>query len=296
MEKIKSRLDAFADGIMAVIITIMVLNIAPVLHDSWANYLVLGKHIGIFLISFIFVANIWYQHATVFAEIETITYRIVIFDLIFLAFLALMPLFTNMMTANTTRITVLAYGGVQFLVNMMFRYLSRIIVHLQYDDKDAMQKVYQKIYGNANLWLDALATWDLVVAWFFPKVALVFYLAYPILTFFLNAQARQEMYDVETLPEEQQQDVASFNTSEMKDFRKAQQAIMNAPGDAQSENHVDQPAINWQHWLDQSIDPKKRQRIMQRYGRSTPEQQAQLREWFADHHRGERHSQRDNRH
>ncbi|WP_054718399.1 TMEM175 family protein [Lacticaseibacillus manihotivorans] len=147
MEKIKSRLDAFADGIMAVIITIMVLNIAPVLHDSWANYLVLGKHIGIFLISFIFVANIWYQHATVFAEIETITYRIVIFDLIFLAFLALMPLFTNMMTANTTRITVLAYGGVQFLVNMMFRYLSRIIVHLQYDDKDAMQKVYQK-----NLW------------------------------------------------------------------------------------------------------------------------------------------------
>ncbi len=65
------------------------------------------------------------------------------------------------------------------------------------------------------------------------------------------------MYDVETLPEEQQQDVASFNTSEMKDFRKAQQAIMNASGDAQTENHPDQPAVNWQHWLDQSIDPKK---------------------------------------
>ncbi|WP_407891198.1 TMEM175 family protein [Lacticaseibacillus sp. N501-2] len=290
MEKLKNRLDAFADAIMAVIITIMVLSIEPVLHDSWANYLILGKHIGIFLISFIFVANIWYQHAAVFSEIETMTYRIVISDLLFLAFLALIPLFTNMMTANTTKITVLAYGALQLLVNLMFRHLSKLIVHLQYTDKSAMQKVYRKIYGNANLWLDALATLALVVAWVFPRVALVFYLAYPILMFLLNARARQEMYDVETLPEAEQEDVASFNTSEMKDFRKAQQAIMNpsAPGDADATS-----AVNWQRWLDQSIDPKKRERLLQRYGRATPEQQARLQEWFADHHRGQRHSHRD---
>lgn len=298
MEKLKSRLDAFADGIMAVIITIMVLNISPVLHDSWANYLLLGKHIGIFLISFIFVANMWYQHAAVFAEIESMTYRIVILDLLFLAFLSLMPLFTNMMTGNTTRITVMAYGALQFWVNVLFRFLSKTIIHLQYTDKTAMRKVYQKIYGNANHWLDILAIWDLVVAWFFPKVALVFYLAYPILAFFLNAQARQEMYDVETLPEEQQQDVATFNPSEMKDFRKAQQAIMGTRADTtnpESPVTPELPQVNWQRWLDQSIDPKKRQRIMQRYGRSTPEQQAQLREWFAEHHRGQRHGQRPQR-
>lgn len=274
MEKLKNRLDAFSDAIIAIIITIMVLNVPPVLQDSWGHYLLLGKHIGIFLISFIFVANMWYQHATVFGEINTMTYRILIMDMIFLAFLSLMPLFTSMMASNTTRVTVILYGVLQFVVNLLFRYLAKVIIHLEYTDKAAMQKVYVKIYGNANHWLDILAIWDLLVGWFFPEIALVFYLAYPILMFLLNASARQDMYDVATLPEEQQQDVATFNHSELKDFHKAQQQIM-------TDDTATVP--NWSKWLDQSVDPKRRKRMLQRYGRSTPEQQAQLQQWFKQH-------------
>lgn len=283
MEKLKARLDAFSDAIIAIIITIMVMNIPPVLHDNWGNYLVLGKHIGIFLISFIFVANIWYQHATAFGEIETMTYRIMIVDILFLALLSLMPLFTNMMASNTTRVTVIMYGVLQFLVNQLFRYLAKIIIHLEYTDRAAMQQVYKKIYGNANIGLDAMAAWMLLVGWFKPEAALIFYLAYPILMFFLSSRARQEMYDVAVLPEAQQEDVAQLNPSEMKDFRKAQQQIMGGA----------QPAVGWQQWLDQSIDPKKRQRIMQRYGRSTPEQQEELRQWFSQR---KQHDGRQNRH
>ncbi|WP_390404582.1 TMEM175 family protein [Lacticaseibacillus jixiensis] len=274
MQKLKNRLDAFSDAIIAVVITVMVLDIPPVLKDSLTNYGVMGKHIGIYLISFIFVANMWYQHATVFDEIETMTYRILIGDFIFLACLSMMPLFTNMMTVNTTRVTVMLYGTLQFVVNMLFRILSKAIIHLKYTDKQAMQKVYTKIYGNANHILGALAVWDIVVAWFFPHVALVFYLAYPILTFFLNAQARQEMYDVEELPADEQADVATFNTSELKDFRKAQQAIMTQPPD------TGKPAADRPSWLDHNVDSRKRQRLLQRYSRATPEQQAQLQRWF----------------
>ncbi|WP_155286997.1 TMEM175 family protein [Lacticaseibacillus zhaodongensis] len=193
MEKLKNRLDAFSDAIIAIIITIMVLDIPPVLHDSLGNYLLLGKHVGVYLISFIFVANIWYEHSTAFGEIATMTYRILIFEIIFLAFLALMPLFTNMMAQNTTRTTVILYGLLQFLVNYLFRYLAKVIVHLQYTDKTEMQKVYVKIYGNANRYLDILSIVALVVAYFFPEAALFFYLAYPVLSFLLNSAARQEM-------------------------------------------------------------------------------------------------------
>ncbi|WP_461213138.1 TMEM175 family protein [Lacticaseibacillus sp. GG6-2] len=286
MTKLKNRLDAFSDAIIAIIITIMVLDIPPVLHDSWHNYLLLGKHIGVFFISFIFVANIWYQHSTAFGEIETMTYRILILDVIFLAFLSLMPLLTNMMAANTTPVTVVLYGVLQFFVNLLFRQLSKTIIHLRYTDKQAMEKVYQKIYGNANHILDGLSIVGIFVGWFFPEVALIFYLAYPVLTFLLNAQARQEMYDVEVLPEDQQQDVADFKASELKDFQKAQQAIM---GQTSAEGR---PA-NWQGWLDQNIDPKKRRQIMQRYKRSTPEQQERLQQWFAQHRQANpRHGRR----
>lgn len=286
MEKLKNRLDAFSDAIIAIIITIMVLDVPPVLHDSWGHYLLLSKHIGIFLISFIFVANIWYQHSTAFGEIETMTYRILIVDIVFLAFLSLMPLFTNMMASNTTRVTVILYGVLQFLVNLSFRYLAKAIIHLQYTDKAVMQKVYVKIYGNANHWLDILAVWDLVVGWFFPRIALIFYLAYPILMFLLNAEARQEMYDVANLTEDQQQDVATFNTSELKDFYKVSQQIRSD----QAQAKADPPTETWRNWLDQNIDPKRRGRLKARYGQATPEQQAQWQAWFQQHRqRGGKH-------
>ncbi|MCD2256492.1 DUF1211 domain-containing protein [Lactobacillus sp. CC-MHH1034] len=52
MEKLKLRLDAFSDAIIAIIITIMVLELPAVLHDSWPAYINLAKETGIFMISF----------------------------------------------------------------------------------------------------------------------------------------------------------------------------------------------------------------------------------------------------
>lgn len=307
MEKLKNRLDAFSDAIIAIIITIMVLNIPPVLFDNIANYMQLSKNIGIYLISFVFVANVWYEHSTAFGEIETMTYRILILEVVFLAFLSLIPLFTSMMAQNTTRITVILYGVLQFWVNFLFRYLAKAIIHLQYTDKKQMQQVYVKIYGNANHYLNILSVAAIVVAYFLPEVALLFYLAYPILTFLLNSAARQEMYDVGNLPEDEQEDFVNLNSSELRDFRKVQQE--QAKSDAQEEKQVattqapatstpakpaakdaaaDKPQKTSGNriypdigkWLDSSVDPERRRQIRQRYDNSTPEQQQRMQEWF----------------
>lgn len=229
MEKLKNRLDAFSDAIIAIIITIMVLDIPPVLHDSWANYLQLGRSVGIYLISFIFIANIWYQHSTAFGEITTMTYRILILDMFFLAPLALMPLATNMMANNTTRITVILYGLLQLVVNWIFRFLAKAIIHLQYTDRAEMSSVYTKIYGNANHYLDLLSVAALIIAWFLPELALLVYLAYPILMFLLNSDARQQMYDVAALPDDQQAAFLQLDAAGQRDFWKAHQSIVTDP-------------------------------------------------------------------
>lgn len=229
MEKLKNRLDAFSDAIIAIIITIMVLDIPPVLHDSWANYLQLGRSVGIYLISFIFIANIWYQHSTAFGEITTMTYRILILDMFFLAPLALMPLATNMMANNTTRITVILYGLLQLVVNWIFRFLAKAIIHLQYTERAEMSSVYTKIYGNANRYLDILSIVALIIAWFLPELALFVYLAYPILMFLLNSDARQQMYDVAALPDDQQAAFLQLDAAGQRDFWKAHQSIVTDP-------------------------------------------------------------------
>lgn len=278
MEKLKNRFDAFSDAIMAIIITIMVTDIPPALKDTGQNYLNLANHIGVFLISFIFIANIWYQHATAFSEINTMTYRILILDFIFLALLSLIPPFTNMMASNATRITVTLYGVLQVVVNLLFRYLSKEILHLRYTDRKSMQHVYQKIYGNMNRSLDILSLWDIVVAWFFPKVALIFYLLYPILIFLLNARARQEMYNVEILPEEEQQNVANLDHKELRKFEKAEQNIMTSAA-----SNMTSETQKWLKWLDENVDPKQRQQLKERYDGLTAQQDQQVKKWFEQH-------------
>ena len=294
MEKLKSRLDAFSDGIMAVIITIMVLDITPILHDSWPSYLSMGKHIGIYLITFVFVFNMWYQHSTAFAEIDTMTYRILIWDVVFLAVLSLMPVFTAMMAENTTRITVILYGVMQAAINLVFRELAKSIIHLQYTTKADMQQVYRKIYGNANHWLDGLSLAAIISGYFFPHITLVFYLAYPILSFLINADARQQMYDAAALPADEQEDLAKLPASDYVDWRKTARRIWHEPAEAPQSN-ANQAATSpasktsgdgsplppWAAWLDQSPDPRRKQRLHERFENATPEQQAQMAAWFA---------------
>lgn len=299
MEKLKSRLDAFSDGVMAVIITIMVLAIAPVLHDSWANYLAMGQHIGIYMITFVFVFNMWYQHSTAYAEIETMTYQILIWEVVFLAVLSLMPLFTDMMAENTMRVTVMLYGVTQAVISVLFRGLAKSIVHLQFTTKAEMQQVYQKIYGNANRWLDGLSLVAIIVGYFLPQVALFFYLAYPIMSFFLNADARQQMYDAEALPAEQQKDLAELPASAYVDWRKIadqlydQRAAATGQGSTPATSRTEQGSPRWSEWLNRSLDPRYQKAVKAKFQNATPEQRQQMAAWFAQQRRGRNNRRRD---
>lgn len=327
MEKLKNRLDAFSDAIIAIIITIMVLNLHTVLTDSPAAYLALTKEIGIYLISFFYVANMWYQHAAVFNEIKTMNYRILILDFVFLSALSLMPLFTDMMAANTTRITVVAYGLLSLMVGVFFRYLVKAIVHLQFTSKKDMAKVYSKVYGPNNRVLAGINIATVLLAYFKPTWAIIFYLAYPIWNFLSNSDYRQEMYDVEQLTPEQREQFLDFDTADRKAFRKQQQKIGElaqanasvaadsdtetdtpvevvaptttvsptpAPKAPETNHHQPKPRRNspWQQWLDQNVDPQTQQQIMQGRTRLTQAQKTEWNTWFQDQRHAERNQAR----
>ncbi|KRL54570.1 TMEM175 family protein [Furfurilactobacillus rossiae] len=225
MDKLKVRLDAFSDAIIAIIITIMVLDLHGVVTDSPSAYLSLAKEIGIYFISFFYVANMWYSHATAFDEIDSMTYRILIMDFVFLAALSLMPLFTSMMATNTTRVTVMAYGVLSAVVNVLFRFLTQSIIHFEYTNKSDMAQVYIKIFGFNNRIQMAISIAAIILAYFKPTWAIIFFLAYPIWNFLSSSSDRQEMYDVEQLTPDQRKDFLDFSTADRKAFREQQEKI-----------------------------------------------------------------------
>ncbi|GAA2983362.1 TMEM175 family protein [Lentilactobacillus parakefiri] len=253
MKKLKTRLDAFSDAVIAIILTIMVLDLTPVLRDNLHDYLFLSKQVGIYIISFAFVANMWYQHATLFNDIDDMSYRIMLYDFLFLIPLSLTPLATNMMASNTTRIPVMAYGLLLFLVSASFRLLARSVMHFEYTDKSKMRQLYRKIYGRHNQYYLIFNAILIVLAYFFPQIVLWFYLPYPLIYLVLSSRDRQQMYDASQLTTAQRQEYLQLPKNAINQFREMvqDQAATGTDGNTANAHHLQR---GFTGWLDQPVE------------------------------------------
>jgi uncharacterized membrane protein len=125
----KGRLEAFSDGVIAVIITIMVLEL-KVPHD--ATLAVLGPMIPTFLtyvLSFVFVGIYWNNHHHMFHAVQKINGGILWANLHLLFWLSLVPWVTGWMGENHfAAIPVAVYGAVLFMNGMAYYLMAQRLV------------------------------------------------------------------------------------------------------------------------------------------------------------------------
>jgi uncharacterized membrane protein len=75
----KERFETFTDGVVAIIITLMVLEIKlPELTAD--NFLLLMRHIAVYALSFIVVAILWLNHHKMFLQTEQVNTKIIWFN------------------------------------------------------------------------------------------------------------------------------------------------------------------------------------------------------------------------
>lgn len=257
MKKLKARLDAFSDAVIAIILTIMVLDLTPVLKDNISDYLTLAKEIGVYIISFAFVANNWYQHATLFNEIDDMSYRIMLYDFLYLIPLSLTPLATNMMASNTTSITVVAYGILVAIVSLCFRILARAVTNFQYTNKSQMQEIYTKIYGKHNIYFSLFNVVLIVLGYFFPQIVLWFFLPYPLVYMVFSSNDRQQMYDAAQLTANQREQYLQLPTGELRKFQKlVENGLSSTSPDSSTPSQEASEQAGHHSWLDRAINPE----------------------------------------
>jgi len=91
----KNRLEAFTDGVVAVIITIMVLELKPP-HDASWQALLENWHIFVsYLLSFIYVAIYWNNHHHMMSVVKLVNGKVMWANLFFLFWLSLFPFTTS---------------------------------------------------------------------------------------------------------------------------------------------------------------------------------------------------------
>ncbi len=156
----KGRLEAFSDGVLAIIITIMVLELKVPHEPTPEALLQLWPVFLSYVLSFIFVGIYWNNHHHLFHACRNISGGVLWANLHLLFWLSLVPFVTGWMGENEfSRWPVLAYGVVLLGCAAAFTILVRFLLAVEGKDSLLARAVGHDWKGNVSLaiYLAALA-------------------------------------------------------------------------------------------------------------------------------------------
>jgi uncharacterized membrane protein len=125
----KGRLEAFTDGVIAILITIMVLEFEVPEGASWDALRPLLPIVLTYLLSFAFLGIYWNNHHHMLYAAERINGKVMLANLHLLFWLSLMPFVTGWMGQNHfAPVPTALYGVVQLLSAVSYTILQTLLV------------------------------------------------------------------------------------------------------------------------------------------------------------------------
>ncbi len=171
----KGRLEAFSDGVIAIIITIMVLELEKPHSASWEAFVEVLPHIGIYALSFIYVGIYWNNHHHLLHATKSVNGAILWANLHLLFWLSLTP-FTSawMGESHFAAAPVALYGGALMMCAVSYTILVQLLI--RHDGQDSV--VARAIGKDTKGWLSLAAyITGIIAAPFEPFIAVGLYAA-----------------------------------------------------------------------------------------------------------------------
>ncbi|HSQ99324.1 MAG TPA: TMEM175 family protein [Sphingomicrobium sp.] len=130
-----NRLNSFTDGVIAIIITIMVLEL-PVPRAAGIGALKpLTVLFAAYALSFVKVGIYWSQHHNMLQAARKVSGPVLLANLFFLFWLSLIPFVVRWVgEAGITRDTVLAFGVIMLLCSVSFAILRATLIAAEGED------------------------------------------------------------------------------------------------------------------------------------------------------------------
>jgi len=128
----KARLEAFSDGVFAVLITIMVLELKVPHGDDWSAVRPLLPVFLTYVLSFVFLGIYWNNHHHMLHAAERVNGKVLWPNLYLLFWLSLVPFVTGWMGENHfAPLPTAVYGVVLLMAAVGFTILQRVLVAQQ---------------------------------------------------------------------------------------------------------------------------------------------------------------------
>jgi len=171
----KGRLEAFSDGVIAILITIMVLELKVPYGADWAALGPLVPSLLTYILSFIYLGIYWNNHHHMLQVTGSINGKILWANLHLLFWLSLVPVVTGWMGENhNAAVPTAVYGIVMLLAALAYWILKNAIVAHEGERSRLAAAVGRDLKGKISPLLYALA---IGLAFVHQSIADVIYVA-----------------------------------------------------------------------------------------------------------------------
>lgn len=179
----KGRLEAFTDGVLAIIITIMVLELKVPHGGSFEDLKSLLPIFLSYVLSFIYLAIYWNNHHHMMQTVKHVTGTILWANMHLLFWLSLVPFVTGWMGENHfTNATLFLYGIVLLGSAIAYFVLQNLIIKSHGDnsilkkalDKDVKGKISPVLYllgisfSFISVWISGVLYIVVAIIWLIP--------------------------------------------------------------------------------------------------------------------------------
>ncbi len=175
----KGRLEAFSDGVIAIIITIMVLELKVPHKETLEALIPLVTAFLSYVLSFIYLGIYWNNHHHLLQAVGRVNGYILWANLHLLFWLSLVPFATEWMGENHfAALPVALYGIVLLLSALAYYILCRVLIAYHGEDSTLAIAIGNDFKGKVSLGIYAIA---IATSFFVPLLACALYILVAII-------------------------------------------------------------------------------------------------------------------
>lgn len=169
----KDRLAAFSDGVFAIIITIMVLELKEPAGADWSALLDVSPTLLTYVLSFVYIAIYWNNHHHLLHTVTRVDALILWANSHLLFWLSLVPFTTAWMGAKSFGpVPTAVYGITMLMPGMAYYLLQKAILHRHGAQSVLAKAIGHDLKGKASLVLYATA---IALAFLSPWISVALY-------------------------------------------------------------------------------------------------------------------------
>ena len=141
------RLEAFSDGVLAIIITVMVLELKPPDGSDFSALHASATSLLTYVLSFVYIGIYWNNHHHLFQICKSVDGSVLWANLHLLFWLSLYPFTTNWMDEQFGRASVVIYGVNLLLAAIAFTILQRRMMRMPASRERMLEVVRHRPQG-----------------------------------------------------------------------------------------------------------------------------------------------------